>query len=172
MDIRIVIILIILALATSERIAVASDEKNIHGDAKLIGSTVSKKDKSLCKRIGIMVNNRTTSKYMPKSENTDPHTTRYLNLDIDNDGRADDVTVNSGSSESLLVVKLSTGEEYDLDESLMYLIKLNGKVYAVVRLFDWSVLPGGQRAEKDLGHRLYILTKDKAELACDTNDLK
>ncbi len=172
MRVRIAVMLIALALVTKYGLSVAGEAQNSGESITPSRSAVTKINRSLCKVVAAMIKDKTISKYQPESLHINPDTTRYPNLDIDGDGKTDVVTISSGSSESLLEVKLSTGREYDLDESPMYLIKFNGKIYAFVRLFDWKVLPDGRREEKNLGHRLYALTKEAAELVCDKDDLK
>ena len=133
-----------------------------------VGGTI-KANKSLCKRVAAMIKNKTINRYVPERIDIpieiDPRGSEYRNLDIDGDGKPDKVTVSSGSDESLLEVKLSTGSNYEINDGLMKLIKLNGRTYALVTYWETSITDW-----RLIGHRLYWLTKQGADLVCDTDN--
>jgi ankyrin repeat protein len=151
--------------------ATAAEKKVEAAGEKARVSSSGKSQTSFCKKVSKMIKDKTIDKYIPEMVDlpidVDPRGSEYLNLDIDGDGISDKVTVSSGSDESLLVVRLSSGGEYDLDEGLMCLVKLKGHIYALVAYYDTSVTNW-----KLVGHRLYELTRTKAELVCDTKDLE
>ena len=142
-------------------------------------SAAEKKDvkaqPSLCKKVASMIKDGTINKYMPERVDI-PDTARaseYLNLDIDNDGKADKVVNTSGEEGSYLEVYLSGGNKYVVDESgFIMLVKLNRDIYALVTYWEWDRRPDDSKAGKKIGNRLYKLTKHEAKSVCDIKDLK
>jgi len=158
------------ATVSISSVSAMAAEKNSEAAGEKSGVSSSSNSKtSFCNEVSKMIKDGTidNDKYAPEAIPVPPRGSEYLNLDIDGDGIADKVTVSSGSDESYLVVQLSSGGEYDLDEGLMCLVKLKGHIYALVAYYDKSTTNW-----KLLAHRLYQLTIIKAELVCDTKDLE
>ena len=156
--------------------AMAAEKKSEATDEKSRVSSAGKSRASFCKEVSKMIKDGTIDKYMPERQDPiarDPRGSEYLDLDIDGDGIPDKVTVSSGSESSYLVVQLSSGGEYDLDEGgFIMIVKIEEHIYALVTYWEWNIQPDGSRKGKKLGNRLYELTKNEAELICDTKDFE
>jgi hypothetical protein len=166
--------IILLICCISSVSAVAAEKPSKEAGAKYDGSSYSNSQASFCKEVSKMIKDGTIDKHMPEYQapsGPDPRGADYLNLDIDGDGIADKVTVSSGSESSYLVVQLSSGGEYDLDEGgFTMIVKIKEKIYALVTYWEWGRQPDGSRKGKKVGYRLYELTKHGAELVCDERD--
>jgi len=156
--------------------AMAAEKKSEATGEKSRVSSTGKSRASFCKEVSKMIKDGTIDKYMPERQDPiarDPRGSEYLDLDIDGDGIPDKVTVSSGSESSYLVVQLSSGGEYDLDEGdFIMIVKIEEHIYALVTYWEWNIQPDGSRKGKKLGNRLYELTKNEAELICDTKDFE
>lgn len=139
-------------------------------DAKLSRKIDRKKDviaKNICKEISLLYEHEKIDKYAVDSISLPdrPQDDKYINLDIDNDGK---VEVSTGSEGSFLDVELSTGVNYDLDENgPIKIVKLHNHLYAFVTNLQWDRQADGIRMEKVTGHHLYLLTRKNAKLICD-----
>ena len=115
---RKVIVIIGIILLTFSFTAGAAEKKDV------------KAQPPLCKEVTALIKSGEIKKDRYRFETVDipdePHSYEYVNIDIDRDGISDKVTISSGSVESLLVIQLSSGGEYELDEGLMRLVKLKG----------------------------------------------
>jgi|GEM_PF-2521525 len=86
----------------------------------------------------------------------------YLGLDIDNDERADRITLSCGTSTDAictLFVDLATGGHFELEESQMYLAHSHGLVWAIV----------GDSLSKDMRgkRRAYRIDGETTHLICN-----
>jgi hypothetical protein len=169
------------AMAAENAVENALDQWKLWGQSEAAGeksgvSSSGKSQASFCMEVSKMIRDGTIDKYMPERQDPiarDPRGSEYLNLDIDGDGIADKVTVSSGSESSYLVVQLSSGGEYDLDESgFIMIVKIKEQIYALVTYWEWNIQPDGSRKGKKVGNRLHELTKHEAKLICDTEDLE
>ncbi|MBN1474958.1 MAG: hypothetical protein JW914_10100 [Syntrophaceae bacterium] len=162
------LILIMMMLVVSFAIIPASAVEK--GDEKIKKSNISvpsNNQNALCKKVTSLIKSRNISKYLSPMENI-PDTSRYRTLDIDGDGIPDKVEVSSGSAESYCEVKLSSGAEYDLVENgSIMIINIDAKVCALVTYWEYKRRPDGSLENKEVSHRLYLLTKQNAEMLCD-----
>jgi hypothetical protein len=93
-----------------------------------------------------------------------------FSVDVDGDGRKDRITETITGERTHLSVKLATGKGYTLDEDgYVSLVNLNGKEHALVNYVKWD---RDRKRGHTTGRRLYELTKDRAKLVCDREDLK
>jgi hypothetical protein len=166
-----------LSISSVSSSPVAEDESEAAEEESGVSSS-GKTQTSFCKEVSKMIkdgtidNDQHTPEY--QSPSPDPRGAEYLNLDIDGDGIADKVEVSSGSEgESLLVVQLSSGDVYELHEGgFIKIVKIKKQIYAVVTYWEWHRQPDGSREGKQVGNRLYKLTKQEPELVCDKENLK
>lgn len=121
----------------------------------------------LCTNIAALVEKGEALKFEPSDyENNPSRGNDYKHLDIDGDGKADIVTTGCGTGECLLEVKLSSGGEFDLDESPFYLIRYQSRIYALVSYSeDDESKDDAIRYKYHLG-RLYLIAPPKAKLMC------
>jgi hypothetical protein len=174
---RVLTSIILLLFGISSGFAMAAEKKSEVGGEKSDVSSAGKSQDSFCKQVSKMIKAGTIDKHTPEYEaptGPDPRGADYLNLDIDGDGIPDKVTVSSGSEgESLLVVQLSSGGEYDLHEGgFIRIVKLKEQICALVTYWEWHRQPDGSRDGKIVGNRLYKVTKYEAERICDTEDFE
>jgi ankyrin repeat protein len=164
------------ATSSIAKISETDDERKSRAvREKLTVLSPDKPQTSFCKEVSKLIKDETIDKHMPEYQDPspDPRGADYLNLDIDGDGIADKVTVNSGSESSYLVVQLSSGGQYDLDEGgFIIIVKIKEQIYALVTYWEWHRQPDGSRNGKKVANRLYKLTKQEAERVCDEEDLK
>lgn len=145
--------------------ACATEKIDAKTETKSTILQTEKDQKTLCKKVAVLIKNNKIDEYMPERKDFDPRGSRYLNLDIDDDGIPDKVEVSSGSEGSYLAVKLSTGGKYALDEDgFIKLIRFEGNIYAVVTYREWNEAKDNS---KIIGYRVYKLTKDAAIIVCD-----
>jgi hypothetical protein len=164
------IMLLILSLVMP---AGAGEKSDVKAGGKSGVSAVNKDKESLCKKVASMIKDGTIDKYVPDTEHFDPRGVKYLNLDIDGDGRADKVIVSSGEEGSYLEVDMSVGSKYDIDESgFIMVVRIKKQIYALVTYWEWDRRPDGSKVGKKVANRLYKLTKSEAEIVCDIKDLK
>jgi len=141
---------------------------NSEGNEKtsLTTAAKTKNQQKLCKKFTLLIEKGTYKKYIAETENI-PDICVYRNLDIDGDGIADKVEVDSGSEGSFLMVQLSGSGEYDLEPGgFIMILKIENRIYAMVTLWHWSDEPDKPRADKITGQDFYLLTKKGAELLC------
>jgi hypothetical protein len=174
---RVLTSVILLLFGISSGFAMAAEKKSEVGGGKSDVSSAGKSQDSFCKQVSKMIKDGTIDKHTPEYEapsGPDPRGADYLNLDIDGDGIPDKVTVSSGSEgESLLVVQLSSGGEYDLHEGgFIKVRKIEKQIYALVTYWDFQRQPDGSSKGRIVGNRLYRLTRHDAELICDTKEFE
>jgi hypothetical protein len=91
-------------------------------------------------------------------------------VDVDGDGRLDKVTEKGVDQKSTITVQCASGKTYTLDEDgYVSLVNLNGKEHVLVNYVKWD---RDRKRGHTTGRRLYELTKDRAKLVCDREDLK
>lgn len=91
----------------------------------------------------------------------------YTNIDIDEDGIPDKVVNSSGSQETLLTVCLSSGGEYEIDESdYSSVIKYEGKYYEIVMHRKLINTKDGLIIGDIDRIRIYWLSKDGPKCIC------
>jgi hypothetical protein len=170
--------LLLLAFSVSSGFAMDAGKKSEAACEKVGVSSAEESQNSICNQVSKMIKDGTIDKHMPEYQapsGPDPRGADYLNLDIDGDGIADKVTVSSGSEgESLLEIQLSSGGVYaPLHEGgFIMIVKIKEQIYALVTYFEWHSQPDGARNGKEVGNRLYKLTKQEAALICDTKDFE
>lgn len=91
-----------------------------------------------------------------------PSGVEFSGLDIDGDQLVDDVTVSSGSSESLLEIRLSSGGYFEHADGLMTLLRLNSRTYVLVT--SRSNPPNGPES---IAHSLSLLGVSGLLPVCD-----
>lgn len=118
---------------------------------------------NVCDLLSARFRDGSINKYLPEKRDIDPRGTEYLDLDIDGDGLMDKVTYSSGSSESHLAVKLTSGSEYALEQpGAMQVLSINERIYAVVTY--WS--SGTMGIGKVTSRSAYVLTNNGAKYNC------
>jgi hypothetical protein len=128
----------------------------------------NKNPKVLCKKVALLIKNGTIDKYALESKDIpDSRASEYPNIDLDKDGQKDKIIVDSGEDGSFLDVRLSGGGGYDIEDGFMMLVGFDKRVYALVTYWEWRRNKDGSKDGHIVGHRLYWLTKNKAEIICD-----
>ena len=131
-------------------------------------SIANKNPKALCKKVALLIKNGTIDKYVLESKDIpDSRASEYPNIDLDKDGKKDKIIVDSGEDGSFLDVTLSSGGGYDIEDGFMMLVGFDNRVYALVTYWEWKRNKDGSKDGHIVGHRLYWLTKNKAEIICD-----
>lgn len=130
--------------------------------------------KTLCKKVATMVKSEKIKKYEADfkyvfGKNEVLLGLEYYNLDIDGDGKTDKVKCdNSGSGGSYLMVKLSGGGGYDIEENgFVTILKLDGRVYELITYYGNDRNPDGSIKRKIVGRSLYMLTKQGQIMTCE-----
>lgn len=119
---------------------------------------------SLCDKIRYIISNNALNKYTPHNINIDPRGTKYLDIDLDNDGVSENITCSTGSSESYLDVYLSSGVNYGIEETgAIVLILLQNNLYAIVTYWSSGTIGIGKITE----YRIYKITKFNAYYICN-----
>lgn len=165
-----ILILTIVVTASIGVMSMNAAEKDRKTETKSKASVSADDKNPLCKKVSMLIRNKDIDKYAANSKSIPgrPQDSEYIDLDIDADGIVDNVEVSSGSEGSYLVVKLSSGAHYDLDESgFVMIVKFDGRVYVLVTYWKWNRRPDGSIEGKEIDHRLYLLTKQNAKVMCD-----
>lgn len=84
----------------------------------------------------------------------------YQNVDLDGDGKPDEVKQSCGSPSDgtcTLYVKLSSGAKYEVDDEIFHVMRFESKYY---------VLVGHPSSMKNHRRRMYALSANGAELVC------
>lgn len=166
-------ILILMTIVVTVSIGVMSmnaAEKGRKTETKSKASVSADDQNVVCKKVSLLIKNKDIAKYAAKSKPIPgrPQDSEYIDLDIDADGIVDNVEVSSGSEGSYLAVKLSSGAQYDLEESgFVMIVKFDEQVYALVTYWKWNRRPDDSMEGKEVDHRLYLLTKQNAKVMCD-----
>jgi len=124
---------------------------------------LSRKDAmSLCEKVQVLTMSGEIQRYYLPAEREDG-TSKYVGIDLDNDGVADQIQIDSGSLEGELDVKLSGGGGFEHGDGLMVLIGIEGKKYALVTYRDH---PNDKPVM--ITHDLKFLTMSGLPLVCET----
>ena len=122
-SVRVVMLLAIVLLSTAHVYAGAINRGNTH------------KSDDLCR----IINSNTVDNFIEKHleavkyDYPEAGYNSYINIDIDKDGITDKVVNSSGSQETLLMVGLSGGGKYEIDESgYSSVIRYGGKFYEII----------------------------------------
>ncbi|MDQ5988390.1 MAG: hypothetical protein CSYNP_04150 [Syntrophus sp. SKADARSKE-3] len=133
------------------------------------GTVANMNPKALCKKVALLIRNGTIDKYVLESKDIPDRgrASEYPNIDLDNDGKMDKIIVDSGEAGSFLDVRLSSGGGYDIEDGFMMLVGFDKQIYALVTYWEWKRNKDDSKDGHIIGHRLYQLTKHKAEIICD-----
>ena len=150
-------------LKAKEKAEIKNDTKNTHR----AGIVPQAQVEPICKEVAKMLKNKTIEEYSPKARDVTPSSSEYDNIDIDGDGKADTLTVDSGSSGSYLTVQLSTGKKYDLEPGgFVMAIEIRGRFYVLATQWKWTKQQDGSIKGKQGRRSLYVLKKQGIELIC------
>jgi hypothetical protein len=157
------LVLAAFPLWAGEKTETKSNTENTQGT----GIVPQAQGELICKRVAEMINKKTIEKYSLKARDITPSSSEYNNIDIDGDGKADTLTVDSGSSGSYLTVQLSTGNKYDLEPGgFVMVVQIRGRVYALVTRWKWTKQQDDSIKGKQSRRSLYILKRNGIELVC------
>lgn len=127
--------------------------------------------KPACRRLAEVMLNQEFIRHVHQKKDVpgERNVFRY-SLDVDGDGKTDRVTERITGKTTYLDVQCASGHAYKLvEDGSLFLLKIDQKEYAMISDVAWDEK---KRQGKTTGMRLFELTRHKANLVCDRNDLQ
>ncbi len=161
------IVVMILCLVLSTAGATEAQIANTGGksETKIPVSTKEKEQKMLCEKVSMLIKNKTIEKYALDSVIVPdmPKTDSILNIDIDGDDISDKIIRSCGTGECGLDIALSSGGNIEFGTSPFFLIRIGGKIYALVAQEQEYSQPGSKPV-----FSLYLITIKGVQEVCNT----
>jgi hypothetical protein len=157
-DLRLVTLMVVTALMTPFSCFAA--DSNAQNKAKATNAGVCTKVANTLQRISKMHSHSYENPLHVDSIETGGRTYAYQNIDLDRDGKPDEVEQSCGSPSDgtcTLYVKLSSGAKYEVEDEIFHVMRFESKYY---------VLVGHPLYMKNHRRRLFVLSANGAELVC------